>query len=359
MNTWQTKSNLNVRSGPGTDYEILDTLSLGDRINEVATDGWCLIPMEDGSFGWVSRQFLIPAPAPAPVPITPIPAPPSSTQTPMAQAVNYFVSQGWSPVQAAAIVGNLMQESNLKPTAVNPSSGAYGIAQWLGSRLVQLQGSDNWPTLQGQLGFVNNELKTSEKAAGDALRATTTLADATMIVRTKYERCGESEANDANRLLQATMAYNLVMTAPAPVTPAGEPVQVRWARTKLGYKEGVNDVEIESWYKLTGLPQSEWNDKTVPWCGVFVSAAYALNGIKAVDSAAALDWLKSGTPVDTPRLGDNVIFDWTLIGKTGHHVAIVLALQGNLVQVIGGNQSNSVSITTYPVAAVKGYRRLA
>ena len=71
----------------------------------------------------------------------------------MAQAVNYFISQGWKDFQAAAIVGNLMQESNLKPTAVNPNSGAYGIAQWLGSRLTALKTQADWITLTTPTGL--------------------------------------------------------------------------------------------------------------------------------------------------------------------------------------------------------------
>lgn len=365
MPRWKAKVDVNVRSGPGTTYEILDTLTQEDQVDEIPADGWAAIPMEDGSVGWVSRQFLD---AVAISPAPPVSAP-AVAQTPMAQVVNYFISQGWKDFQAAAIVGNLMQESNLKPTAVNPSSGATGIAQWLGDRLSSLKSyavnhtqAMAWSDLQVQLDFVQWELNNSEKVAGDALRATTNLADATTVVRTKYERCGEAEANDANRLAQATLALSLVAeaapVAAAPVTPSGEPVWIRWARSKLGEKEGVNDPEIQSWYKLCGLPQSMWNDVTVPWCGIFLSAAFALNGVKAIDSALAVDWLNFGTPVTTPQDGDVVVFDWSKIGSSGHHVAFYLADAGDRISVIGGNQSSSVSITTYAKAAVMGYRRV-
>ena len=53
--------------------------------------------------------------------------------------VDYFVSKGYSRELAAGIVGSLQQESNLSPTAINPSSKAYGIAQWLGSRKEELK----------------------------------------------------------------------------------------------------------------------------------------------------------------------------------------------------------------------------
>lgn len=46
----------------------------------------------------------------------------------------FLKAKGLSDDQASAIMGNLQQESNLDPNAVNGDSGAFGIAQWLGSR---------------------------------------------------------------------------------------------------------------------------------------------------------------------------------------------------------------------------------
>lgn len=47
------------------------------------------------------------------------------------EAMNFYIEQGVTPINAAAIVGNLRQESGLDPSIVNPRSGAFGIAQWL------------------------------------------------------------------------------------------------------------------------------------------------------------------------------------------------------------------------------------
>jgi uncharacterized protein (TIGR02594 family) len=61
---------LNVRSGPGTNFEVLDVI--GRRtIDEIDASGWCPIPMEDGSIGWVARKYLVPAPAAPVQPETP------------------------------------------------------------------------------------------------------------------------------------------------------------------------------------------------------------------------------------------------------------------------------------------------
>lgn len=48
------------------------------------------------------------------------------------QAYNFFVGKGLTPLQSSIIVGVIMEESGheLDTTATNPSTGAYGIAQW-------------------------------------------------------------------------------------------------------------------------------------------------------------------------------------------------------------------------------------
>jgi predicted chitinase len=58
-----TASSLNIRSGPGTDYEILDSASQGDRVLSPNTEGWVPIFMDDDTTGWVFGKYLQPAPA--------------------------------------------------------------------------------------------------------------------------------------------------------------------------------------------------------------------------------------------------------------------------------------------------------
>lgn len=100
-------------------------------------------------------------------------------------ALQYFVKNGWTPEQAAGIVGNLMQESSLNPTVSPGDNGkSFGVAQWNGDRLNALQAfaaqqGGDWHNLDTQLGFVNNELGGSEGKAGQALRNAQTIQDAT------------------------------------------------------------------------------------------------------------------------------------------------------------------------------------
>lgn len=58
-----TSRTLNVRSGPGTDYPVMDRLKRGDEVLVVAesdgNDGWAMIRIEgDGLEGYVSARLL-------------------------------------------------------------------------------------------------------------------------------------------------------------------------------------------------------------------------------------------------------------------------------------------------------------
>jgi hypothetical protein len=63
-----TASELNIRVGPGTDYEIVGTVSHGQKILSPDTAGWVPIILEDDSVGWVSANYLEEAPAGGPQP---------------------------------------------------------------------------------------------------------------------------------------------------------------------------------------------------------------------------------------------------------------------------------------------------
>lgn len=83
-------------------------------------------------------------------------------------AMRFFVDNGYSPVQAAGIVGNLEAESNFNTTIVSQFAGEYsqGIAQWNPSfgRLQKLktyatQQRSDWRNFDIQLQFIVQELR--------------------------------------------------------------------------------------------------------------------------------------------------------------------------------------------------------
>jgi Phage tail lysozyme len=111
-----------------------------------------------------------------------------------AEAINFFVSKGWTLEQAAGIVGNLQAESgkNLKIDSVGDGGQAYGIAQWHPDRQANFKktfGKDiREANFQEQLAFVDWELKNTEIRAGNQLRQAKTAEEAAKFVDATYER---------------------------------------------------------------------------------------------------------------------------------------------------------------------------
>lgn len=132
------------------------------------------------------------------------------------EAVNFFISKGWSPAQAAGIVGNLQAESgaHLVTNAVGDGGLAYGIAQWHPDRQAKFKkafGKDiRQAGFKDQLAFVQWELDNSESNAAQQLRKTTTPKDAAVAFDQYYER-----SSGAHRGKRIAFAQSLSSTAVA------------------------------------------------------------------------------------------------------------------------------------------------
>ncbi|WP_213881198.1 phage tail tip lysozyme [Pseudomonas sp. dw_358] len=126
------------------------------------------------------------------------------------QYLKFFTDNGYSQTQAAGIVGNLMSESSLNASAVSPDGGAIGLAQWRGSRQKDFKeffgGDLKGSSETDQLNFILYELQNKEKSANSALLKTSTAADAASVFRNMYERPGESQEDEARRILYANQA---------------------------------------------------------------------------------------------------------------------------------------------------------
>src|SRR3989344_1203279 len=149
-------------------------------------------------------------------------------------AFNFLVNEGkFSPELAAAFVGNFRQEAGSQMTTIaeNPSSGATGIAQWLGGRKTNLfafaaEKGKPATDLMTQLEFVLHELNGKEKAAYDDIKAVRGsgkeyIAAVTHAIRVKYERPGEAEANDRKRIKYAFEVYDDLKNSVSAVSPDG------------------------------------------------------------------------------------------------------------------------------------------
>jgi uncharacterized protein (TIGR02594 family) len=124
----------------------------------------------------------------------------------------------------------------------------------------------------------------------------------------------------------------------------------------INFSETENRAELK---ELTGV-----DPKRTEWCAAFANAVLEESGIKSnndhkypLTARAFLDW---GVAVKTPEPGDIVVFPRGNQGWQGH-VGFFLKetiLNGvHYYYILGGNQSNKVSIELYRANKVLGIRR--
>lgn len=139
----------------------------------------------------------------------------SLDQGPVGQAYSYFIGTGFTPAQAAGIVGNLEVESS---TALNPvdqqnhisdsqtpiPNVGFGIAQWTTpgrqQNLVAFAHDQGLPVADPelQLEFITRELTISYPKVLTEIKQTNNPADAATIFMEGYEKPGKP--NLANRI---------------------------------------------------------------------------------------------------------------------------------------------------------------
>jgi hypothetical protein len=123
------------------------------------------------------------------------------------KAFDFFIKKGFSRAQSAGIVGNLLFESRLNPKIANSKGGAYGIAQWLGDRKKKLFKKPNYDTLEVQLDYIWEELRSTESGAYTAVKKTTTAAQAAIVWDNRYERSERIPPELLQRSRQKRVAF--------------------------------------------------------------------------------------------------------------------------------------------------------
>lgn len=134
-----------------------------------------------------------------------------------------------------------------------------------------------------------------------------------------------------------------------------ELIHIAIARNYLGLSEiGATNKHptIDAWAKnLSG----QWLIGQ-PWCGTFVAQVFKEAGLSnkiPKDFFRAKEWEKAGTKLDKPAYGCVVTF--TRDG--GGHVGFVVGkTKSGLIKVLGGNQSNAVTIQDFDPKRVTSYR---
>lgn len=116
-----------------------------------------------------------------------------------------------------------------------------------------------------------------------------------------------------------------------------------------------NNPTILKWAKEVGLAGAYKAD-SVAWCGLVMAVAAKRAGWPYAPEGNALwarNWAEWGKPTDTAMLGDVLVFP----RGQGGHVAIYVGEDKTHYHLLGGNQSDAVSIKRKPKAPIIAMRR--
>lgn len=96
-------------------------------------------------------------------------------------------------------------------------------------------------------------------------------------------------------------------------------------------------------------------DDETPWCAIFVNYVLMKAGYEGTREALAKSFLKWGREIDSPTYGCVVVLKRGRSVWQGHVGFFVSETDKGLI-LLGGNQSNSVSMKEYKLSDVLGYR---
>jgi len=158
--------------------------------------------------------------------------------------------------------------------------------------------------------------------------------------------------------LQATAGRLLALAdmldgTSAPQGPPAPP-WMAIAEAEVGVHEIAGEADnqrIIEYHKATTLQAS---DDETPWCASFVCWVLAQAGVNNPRSAASKAFRTWGVQVQEPRYGDVVVFDH---GGGRGHVGFFVRDAGEYIEVLAGNQSDSVCTALLSKARFHSYRR--
>jgi len=102
---------------------------------------------------------------------------------------SFLRSKGFSKIQTAGIMGNLMQEHKFN-TSDTPNG--LGLAQWTGDRRRNLikQYPNSYETIYSQLDYLMSELNGGYAGVRDNIKSANSLSEVVRIFQDQFERCG-------------------------------------------------------------------------------------------------------------------------------------------------------------------------
>ena len=145
---------------------------------------------------------------------------------------------------------------------------------------------------------------------------------------------------------------------PAPTASSGPLSKPNWisiAEKEIGVKEKAgaeHNPKVIEYHATTG----KFKDDETPWCSSFVNWVMNKSGNGGTNSAQAISWAKWGKKINKPAYGAIAVIDWDGSGPgTKGHVGFVVGKKGSSIELLGGNQSNAVNVSTFSSSKVIAY----
>lgn len=135
-------------------------------------------------------------------------------------------------------------------------------------------------------------------------------------------------------------------------------LDVAWKELRSGVAEiagSTDNTRIEEYLQTVGIRDP--NDE-IPWCAAFVNwclKEVGLSGTGKPNARSFLDW-GIVEPSESVRLGTiTVLWRGERNAWTGH-VGFLVGRSAGAAIILGGNQSDAVTVQGYPINRVLGYR---
>jgi uncharacterized protein (TIGR02594 family) len=144
---------------------------------------------------------------------------------------------------------------------------------------------------------------------------------------------------------------------PERIELASQPRWLTLALAEIGNHEVAGDQDnpaILGYYRDAGHPEIHHDE--VAWCAAFVCAMLQRAGQASPRTLSARDFMRWGKPLDRPRPGCIAVFSRGNPRSYTGHVGFWLGEDSGAIKLLGGNQSNAVSIASVLKTRLLGYR---
>lgn len=134
------------------------------------------------------------------------------------------------------------------------------------------------------------------------------------------------------------------------------PAWMREANSQIGLRElpgSEHEQRVLEFFREAGHPGIK--DDETAWCAAFANSMLYRAGIRGTGMLTARSFLEWGEPLEDPIEGCIVVLKRGTSAWQGH-VGFFVRKTDSYVWLLGGNQSNSVSIARYPLSSLLGYR---